>query len=221
MEFIVVGCGRVGSTLALRLYQRGHQVTVIDSVGSSFEHLDPAYRGRTVEAEVLNEGVLVSAGVEQADGLAAVTNLDPVNAVVGHLARAVYGVQSVVVRNYNPRWRPLHQELGLTMVGSTSWGAQRFEELLCEPGIRTVRAADRGEVAVVEVTVPGRWAGRTIDELLPEGCRALALTHAGKTTLPAGLVRLADGDLLMVGAEGRSVAALRAQLADVLPGRGR
>lgn len=220
MEFIVVGCGRVGSTLALRLFQRGHQVTVIDSVGSSFEHLDAAYRGRTVEAEVLNEGVLLSAGVERADGLAAVTNSDPVNAVVGHLARTVYGVRSVVVRNYNPRWRPLHQELGLNMVGSTSWGAQRFEELLCEPGIRTVRAADRGDLTVVEVSIPAGWSGRTVAQLLPEGCRALALTHAGKTTLPDAAARLTEGDLLMVGADGSGAVALRLQLAEVQPRKG-
>jgi len=45
---IVVGCGRVGAELAFRLYQRGHQVAVIDQVGSSFANLDPEYRGRTI-----------------------------------------------------------------------------------------------------------------------------------------------------------------------------
>ncbi len=56
MYIIIVGCGRVGVGARLRLYQPGHQVTVIDQVGSSFEHLDPAYRGRTIEAEVAGRG---------------------------------------------------------------------------------------------------------------------------------------------------------------------
>ena len=51
MNVIIVGCGRVGAELALLLGGRGHDVTVIDHVGSSFGHLDPAYRGRTIEAE--------------------------------------------------------------------------------------------------------------------------------------------------------------------------
>jgi len=99
---IVVGCGRVGAELAFRLYQRGHQVAVIDQVGSSFANLDPDYRGRTIEGEVLSQDVLTRAGIEEADGLTAVTNSDSVNAVVGHIAREVYSVATVVVRNYDP-----------------------------------------------------------------------------------------------------------------------
>ena len=46
MYVIVVGCGRVGAELAMLLSRREHDVTVIDQVGSSFSHLDPAWRGR-------------------------------------------------------------------------------------------------------------------------------------------------------------------------------
>ena len=95
------------------LSRRGHDVTVIDHVGSSFSHLDPAWRGRTIEAEAMAEGVLERAGVEQAHALASVTNSDAVNAVVAHVARTVYDVPSVVSRNYDPRWRPLHEAMGL------------------------------------------------------------------------------------------------------------
>ena len=86
---------------------------VIDYVGSSFTHLDPDYRGRTIEAEPLAEGVLERAGIAQAEALAAVTNSDAVNAVVAHVARTVFNVPNVVSRNYDPRWRPLHEAMGL------------------------------------------------------------------------------------------------------------
>ena len=147
MHVIVVGCGRVGSELADELSRRGHDVTVIDHVGSSFQHLDPAWRGRTIEAEPLAEGVLERAGVAKAGALAAVTNSDAVNAVVAHVARTMYGVPSVVARNYDPRWRPLHEALGLQTVSSTAWGAQRIEELLesrrCERSSRPATARSR------------------------------------------------------------------------------
>ena len=87
MYIIVVGCGRVGSDLAGRLSRQGHDVTVIDYVGSSFKHLDPEYRGRTIEAEPLAEDVLKKAGIEQADALAAVTSSDTTNAVVAQIAQ--------------------------------------------------------------------------------------------------------------------------------------
>src|SRR4029078_1377017 len=100
---IVVGCGRVGAELAFRLYQRGHQVAVIDRVGRSCPTLDPAYRGRTIEGEVLSQDVLTRAGIEEADGLTAVTNSDAVNAVGGHMARELYHVRNVHVRHHRTR----------------------------------------------------------------------------------------------------------------------
>jgi len=212
--FIVVGCGRVGSELAYRLYKKGHQIAVIDHVGGSFEHLPPDYRGRTVEGEVLSEDVLSRTGVEQADGLAAVTNSDAVNAVVGHVARTVYNVANVVVRNYDPRWRPLHEAFGLQIVGSTAWGAQRIEELLYDPQARPVFTAGNGEVSVFELPIPERWSGRSLAELLPEGAesRAVALTRAGKALLPPGTLRFEPGDVLHVSATIAGLEALRRRL---------
>jgi trk system potassium uptake protein TrkA len=134
MYIIVVGCGRVGSDLAGRLSRQGHDVTVIDYVGSSFKHLDPEYRGRTIEAEPLAEGVLKKAGVEHADALAAVTSSDTTNAVVAHVARAIFHVPHVVSRNYDPRWLPLHEAMGLDVVSTTLWGSKRMEELVTTGG---------------------------------------------------------------------------------------
>jgi len=65
-----------------------------------------------VEGDVLNQDVLRRAGIKQADALAAVTNNDSLNAVVAHMARTVYGMTNIVVRNYDPRRRPLHETLG-------------------------------------------------------------------------------------------------------------
>jgi trk system potassium uptake protein TrkA len=134
MYIIVVGCGRVGSDLAGRLSRQGHDVTVIDYVGSSFKHLDPEYRGRTIEAEPLAEGVLKKAGIEHADALAAVTNSDTTNAVVAHVARTLFHVPHVVSRNYDPRWLPLHEAMGLDVVSTTLWGSKRMEELVTTGG---------------------------------------------------------------------------------------
>src|SRR5512134_2053234 len=166
MYVIVVGCGRVGSELAMLLGRRGHDVTVIDHVGSSFSHLDPAWRGRTIEAEAMAEGVLERAGIAQAQALAAVTNSDAVNAVVAHVARTVFRVPNVVSRNYDPRWRPLHEAMELQMVSSTAWGAQRLEELLESRRMRPVLSAGNGEVELYEIDVPDAWDGRPLADLL-------------------------------------------------------
>jgi trk system potassium uptake protein TrkA len=214
MYVIVVGCGRVGSELAMMLSRRDHDVTVIDHVGSSFTHLDPAWRGRTIEAEAMAEGVLERAGAAEAGGLAAVTNSDAVNAVVAHVARTVFAVPSVVSRNYDPRWRPLHEAMGLQMVSSTAWGAQRLQELLESPRLRAVLAAGNGEVEVYELVVPEAWHGRTLGELTAGiACAPVSLTRGGRAALPDTSARLAAFDLLQVSADLGGAQALRARLA--------
>jgi len=213
MYVIVVGCGRVGSELATLLSSRGHDVTVIDHVGSSFSHLDPAWRGRTIEAEAMAEGVLENAEVGRARALAAVTNSDAVNAVVAHVARSVYHVPSVVSRNYDPRWRPLHEAMGLQIVSSTAWGAQRTSELLESPTMAVVFSAGNGEVELYELTVPEGWTGRALSRLTTGvACSVVSLTRAGRASLPHGDETLAAGDRLHVGAALDGAATLRRRL---------
>jgi trk system potassium uptake protein len=197
MHVIVVGCGRLGAELAHRLFQRGHNVTVIDQVDAAFDNLHPLFRGRTVEGEVLNQDVLRRAGIEHADGLAAVTNSDTLNAVVAHVARTVYHVPHVVARNFNPRWRPVHEAFGLQSVSSTTWGAQRIEERLYEAEVRPVWSSGDGTVDLYELVVPERFGGRLLREVLPEvPYVVIAFTRAGQPMPLAHEVPLEAGDVI-------------------------
>src|SRR5512143_850730 len=138
MNIVVVGCGRVGAELSYRLFKSGHQVVVVDNNREAFNRLHPDFRGRTLEGEGLAENVLERAGIKDAHGLAAVTNSDTLNAAVAHTARAVFNVPIVVVRNYDPSLLPVIEAFGLQTVSSTTWGAQRVEELLTNPAEKTV-----------------------------------------------------------------------------------
>jgi trk system potassium uptake protein len=213
MNFIVVGCGRVGAELALRLYKSGHQVVVVDQTESSFHRINPEFRGRTVHGETLRDDVLERAGIKSADGLAAVTNSDTLNAVVSHAARTIYNVPIVVCRNYDPRLRGMLEAFGLQIVSSTAWGAQRTEELLTSVTSRAVFSAGNGEVEIYELLVPENWAGRTWNELCTgnAGTLPVALTRAGRAILPGGDTRLENGDVLNVSATFDGIKSLRAQ----------
>jgi len=213
MRIIIVGCGRVGAELAYRLFRTGHQVAVIDQVAAALDNLPTDFRGRVVQGEALAADVLIRAGIEQADGLAAVTNSDTLNAVVAHVARSVYHVPQVVVRNYHPRWRVLHEAFGLQVVSSTSWGAQRIEELLYPAFARCVFSAGNGEVEIYELSVSEAWHGRALHELLHTSqCLAVALTRAGKAMLPAPEERLETGDILHLSSTTAGIETLREQL---------
>ena len=201
MRVIVVGCGRVGSELAFRLFQKGHKVTVIDPQLASFENLDSRFRGRTVEGEALNEDVLKRAGIGQADAIAVVTSSDTLNTVVAHIARSVFQVPNIVARNFDPNWRKLHEVFDLQVVSTSSWGAQRIEELLYHQEMRTVFSAGNGEVEIYEFTVPEAWDNYPLVDLIgTEECTPVAITRSGKALLPGINEIVKKGDAILVSA---------------------
>jgi trk system potassium uptake protein TrkA len=215
MKMIVVGCGRLGAELAYGLFKRGHDVVAIDQRESEFANLPPDFRGRTLEGDVLTRDMLGRAGLKKADGIASVTNSDAVNALVGHLARVRYKVPNVVIRNYNPRWLALVQSFGIQVISSSSWGAQRIEEML-DGSAHTVFSAGNGEVEVYEFIVPAAWGGRQAADLLARGgdqCLPVALTRAGVAKLLTADRDIETGDVLHLAATRDGAEQLQALLA--------
>jgi trk system potassium uptake protein TrkA len=200
----------LGAELAYRLFQRQDDVTVIDQVAAAFDNLHSLFRGRTVQGEVLNQDVLHRAGIEYANGLAAVTNSDTLTAVVAHVARTIYHIPHVVARNYNPRWQPVHEAFGLQAVSSTTWGAQRIEEMLYEAEVHPVWSSGNGMVDLYEFVVPEHCQGRLLREVLPEGpYTVVAFTRQGHPTTPAHQIPLEAGDVIYLSPAPEGREALR------------
>lgn len=197
MNLIVIGCGRLGADLAYRLFRKGHTITVIDQSAETFSNLSREFRGRTMEGEVLNQDVLLRAGVETADGLAAVTNSDAINMVVAHAVKEIFHVPRVVARNYDPRLRELHEAFQIQTVSSSTWGAQRLEDFLCTDLMVPILTIGHGEIEIYEIRIPKGWEGRLIQEILPQtGCTPIAVTRGGRALLPSPDLRLEEEDLL-------------------------
>ncbi|GAB4538573.1 MAG: NAD-binding protein [Anaerolineales bacterium] len=215
MNFVVVGCGRVGSELSYRLFKNGHQVIVVDSNKESFKRLNADFRGRIVEGEALSQDTWQRADVEHVDGVAVVTNSDTLNAVIAHLIRSHYPqVKQILVRNYDPSMKEMLETFGHQYISSTSWGAERLQELLIDSAFGAVFSAGNGEVEVYEMSIPPAWNGVSVEALL-SGCKDVvcaALTRAGRAQLPASDTTLQSGDILTVSATLEGVKVLRARL---------
>lgn len=212
MNAIVIGCGRIGSELAHSLFRRGDKVVVVDLDAAAFGNLPADFRGRTLRGDVLNPDVLQRAGIEEADALAAVTPSDTVNAVVAHTARVIFDVSNIAVRNFDPNRRVLHEAFGLQVISPSAWGAQRIEELLSIDALTAVFSAGNGEVEVYELGIPEHWRGRQVQELIPDACRAVALTRAGRAVLPAPDALMELGDVLHVSATQDGIEAIQLRL---------
>jgi trk system potassium uptake protein TrkA len=213
MNVIVMGCGRVGSDLATALSKDGHQVAVVDSTEKAFQNLPPDFKGKMVEGEMMSRDVLFRAGIEKADALAAVTNDDALNAVVAHVAQTIYDVKHVIVRNYDPDFRPLLEAFNLQVVSPNSWGSKRIQELILHADIQTIFSPGNGEVEIYEISIPDGWAGKRLNDMMTsKDVLAVSIARAGQAFLPEADCMLEEGDVVYISATCDGIETLRERL---------
>jgi trk system potassium uptake protein TrkA len=213
MNMIVIGCGRVGAAVAYALYKKGHKVAVVDDDAKAFSNLPADFRGHTLEGDVLTVDCLVRAGIEHAHAIAVVTPSDVINTVVAHVARTVYKVPNIMVRNYEPRKRPFQDAFGFQVISPSMWGAQRIEEKLSNPHFQTLGSSGDGEMEIVELVVPKAWDGKALVNIAPVGHFAvISVTHAGHSVLPKPNDRVAAGDIVQLSITRQAAKILRADM---------
>ena len=121
---IVVGCGRVGSQLANMLSDNGNNVCCVDRNADAFANLGRNFNGSTVQGVGFDEDVLIHAGVEECDVLAAVTQFDNANLMCAEVASRLFGVPHVIARLYNPDHERAYMQLGIDYTCGTSLVAE-------------------------------------------------------------------------------------------------
>ena len=185
--------------LAQILGQRGLSVVVVDKDPTTFEHLGPSFQGQTVVGVSFDRDVLLQAGIERADGLAAVTGSDEVNVVTARLARHLFRVPRVVARLYDSRKEEIYRRLGLQTINPITWGIHRIAELLSYSQLDTIQSLGSGEVDIVEIELPPLLAGRTVNDItIPGEVHVAALSRQGKTFLPTLGTTFQAGDVLQL-----------------------
>ncbi len=120
MRVVIMGCGRLGSTLAAELDAEGHSVVVIDQDASAFNWLPDSFRGRTVLGSGEDVAVQARAGAPQADIFLALANGDNRNAMAAQIALHIHGARRVVARIYDPERAEIYRELGIRVVNPTT-----------------------------------------------------------------------------------------------------
>lgn len=130
MKVVILGCGRVGSTLATMLDRSGHTVAVIDQSSDSFQRLSPEFGGETIVGNGVDEDVMMRAGIKDADAFVAVTNGDNRNIMASQIAKEIFRVKKVMCRIYDPIREQTYHELGLDTISPTTIGAQMFFDAL-------------------------------------------------------------------------------------------
>ncbi len=195
MHVVIMGCGRVGSTLAHSLEARGHSVAVVDQDADAFRRLGPGFAGFTVTGVGFDRVVLREAGIERADAFAAVSSGDNSNIISARLARETFGVSRVVARIYDQRRAVVYERLGIPTVATVRWAADRMVRHLVPEGNVEVFRDPTSAVSIIEVVLHRDWVGRPLRALeAATGTRVAYLMRFGIGALPTGATIVQDGD---------------------------
>ena len=194
-----MGCGRVGSSLAIELEAAGHDVAVIDQAKEAFRRLGPDFKGRTVVGVGFDRDTLLEAGIEGAQAFAAVSNGDNSNILAARVARESFGVTNVVARIYDPGRAEIYQRLGIPTVATVIWATDQILRRIIPEGARSEWRDATGTVQLLEVHPHRSWYGKAISELESASqARVAFLTRLGDAFIPDSHTVMQEGDLLHV-----------------------
>jgi trk system potassium uptake protein TrkA len=209
VHVVVVGCGRVGSGLAVTLIGQGHTVSVIDRKPQAFRRLPEDFAGETFVGVGFDRDQLVAAGIERAGALAAVTNGDNSNILIARTAKEFFGV----ARIYDQRRAAIYERLGISTVATVGWAIERVLRRI-DPEVESVEWIDpSAKVCLVERLVPSSWAGRPLIGLEDDGlARVVALTRLGVAQIVSPALLAQEGDVVWVAVTGDRIEELDQRL---------
>lgn len=210
MHVIIGGCGRVGAELADRLSGDEHDVVVLDTSEDAFDRIGGAFNGETLVGDITDKDALLRAGIDRADGLVAVTDLDNANLMAVEIAKELFGVRHTVARLFNPQREESYRKMGVHYVSGTRLVAKAiYNELHAGTFPLHVSFPD-GDIEVVELQVGRGGHGVTVAELEAGGkVRVAAFRRGIRIRLPRLDDRLQQGDLVVAAVSKGAFRQLR------------
>jgi trk system potassium uptake protein TrkA len=211
VHVVIMGCGRVGSSLAHSLEDLGHTVSVIDRDKTAFRRLGPTFAGQQVAGVGFDRDTLIESGIERAGAFAAVSSGDNSNIISARVARETFGVENVVARIYDPKRVEVYQRLGIPTVGTVKWTTDHMLRRLLPEGAHAEWREPTGHIALAEVAYNPAWVGRRLTRLEEAaGVRVAFIRRNGDGTLPGPETVLQEGDLVYVTAQAVRLADVEA-----------
>lgn len=209
-----MGCGRVGSTLAIQFQALGHSVSVIDQNREAFRRLGADFNGQTVAGMGFDRDTLLEAGIEKAGAFAAVSSGDNSNIIAARLARESFGVANVVARIYDPARAEIYQRLGIQTVATVLWTTDQILRRLLPEGAKSEWSDPSGNVQLCEMPVHRDWFGQSIASIQETtSARVAFITRLGEGIVPLDRTILQEGDLLHIFVADKEISTVASTLA--------
>ena len=202
MKIIVMGCGRVGSTVSRLFAKIGHDVTVIDHQDpDAHAKLGADFKGKVLHGIGFDRDILLEAGIENAEAFVAASNSDNANIVAARTARNIFRVPRVIARLYDPLRAEVYQRLGLMTISTTTWGAERIVEVITHTDLDVIHLFQDHNATLVRVEVPARFNGHKVTQMnIPGEMMVIAITRSAHTFIPVSGTEFQEGDTVYLTA---------------------
>ncbi len=194
MNIMIVGCGRVGSQLALLLSQEGHNVTIIDKNPESFKRLGGSFNGLTATGTGFNEELLRELKIDKQDAFVSVTSGDNTNLMATQIAKKIFQVPRVIARVYDPKRADIYRKLGLDVISGTTLVAAMIRDKIIENRF-TSYLLDTGELGVIEIPVAEELRGKRVQDInIPDEFLVTVIERKKRVIIPQPDTKLEAGD---------------------------
>jgi trk system potassium uptake protein TrkA len=214
VHIVIMGCGRVGSTLAHILEDQGHSVAVVDQDPEAFRKLRPGFKGKKVTGVGFDRDVLTEAGIEEAAAFAAVSSGDNSNIISARVARETFGIRNTAARIYDPRRAEVYQRLGIPTVATVQWTAEQMLRRILPDGAHAVWRHPTGQMILAEIAYDDSWIGEKASALQDAAQARIAFISRLGEAMPysPGTV-LQEGDVVYVVAAEPDIERITAAFA--------
>ena len=162
MNIIIVGCGRLGSTLANDLSNAGHNISIIDRDNERLNVLGSGYNGTKIKGIEFDNDILLEAGISNTDVILSVTPDDNINITVSLIAQTIYKVPRIIARIVNPNRKSLYEKLEIETISPTQLGADILKAKLAVKSAETIAVIDK-DYEVIEI-IANKTKGYSVEK---------------------------------------------------------
>ena len=193
MYILVIGCGRLGSTISQDLSNCGHDVCIIDRTAEKLNNLGTGFNGQRICGIEFDNDNLLAGGIKQADVLLAVTPDDNINITVSLVASKIYHVPKIIARANDPARKYIYETLGIEIINPTQLSAEILKNNLISGCSKHMVSIDSGyDLLEFKFDKTKNFSLESVEKAYD--CRVILVTRSGETILADPGMQFQSGD---------------------------
>jgi trk system potassium uptake protein TrkA len=196
MYIVIIGCGRLGSGLAMELSNDGNDVVIVDKYAENLERLRSGFNGIRIKGVEIDNDTLMEAGIDKADMFLAMTPADNINIMASQIAKDIFKVPTVIARIFDPSREFIYRKLGLQTINPTELGINIIKNRLIDKKSGTLLILNN-EVSIEEITIDKLVFTNILEIEDKFKCRICSISRNGGYSIPNKDQLLEKGDKIV------------------------